>query len=109
MRYMLFCTMLCGFLLLSLAKMGAAAQADEQRILIASSGRPLVVANPDNQRNGSSQAGATQSRELHSPPSIKDLNLSISQLQLKKHDLDTLAIKPWAPGRGVGIRVELTW
>jgi hypothetical protein len=47
-----------------------------------------------------------------SPSPIKGaLNLKIEHSELaKRNNLDSLALKPWAPGRGsLGIKVEVTW
>jgi hypothetical protein len=40
---------------------------------------------------------------------LADLGLKLDSERANRNGLESLALKPWAPSRGVGVKVELTW
>jgi len=61
--------------------------------------------SPQQQQNQSKQPQESE------PPKPRDLGLNLNTTDLaKQHDLNSLSLQPWTPGRGaVGVKVEVTW
>ena len=40
---------------------------------------------------------------------IADLGIGLEPSTAARNGVESLAVKPWVPGRGVGVKVEVTW
>ncbi len=80
---------------------------------------PLGVANyPERSESDPTLRSTNDTKSLapSSQPSLPSplkgaLNLNLEHAELaKRNDLESLAIKPWTPGRGsLGVKLEVTW
>jgi hypothetical protein len=113
---------LCGLLLFAYADTAEAGQVEERpRQLLSDTPR---VKKPTGETIKANLAASSSTRLLEEAPTklslippkrglaatnIADLGLGLEPSTAARTGVESLAVKPWVPGRGVGVKVEVTW